>query len=97
MGLIADAFDLWREARDAYDEVLIAAYVRAEEATNGRLLNDRGVRANIDAITLFMGPELRARAYASEELRDWWEQHPRLTFEDFERQWAAAREREWAS
>lgn len=78
--------------------MLIAAYVRAEEATNGDRVDVRADAAIVEETpTLFMGPELRAQAYASEELRDWWEQHPRLTFEDFERQWAAAREREWAS
>lgn len=96
MGLIAEAFDAWREARQAYDDALVAAYVAAEEATNGRLLNDRGRRADIDALSLFMGPEIRAHAYASEELRDWWAQHPRVTFEDFERQWTAAREQAYA-
>lgn len=97
MGMIAEAFDAWREAREAYDEALVAAYVAAEEGTNGKLLNERGRRAGVDAITLFMGPEIPAHAYASEELRDWWQRHPRVTFEDFERQWAATRNREWAS
>lgn len=94
MGVIAEAFDAWRECREAYDDVLVAAYQRAEEATNGRLLNARGVEAQVDALTLFMGPAVRAYAYASEELRDWWQQHPRLTYEDFERQWTAARDQE---
>ena len=68
--LIGEAFAEWRECRAAFDEVLHSAYTRAEIATNGALLNDRGRRAEVDAVSLFMGPQVRAHAYASPELLD---------------------------
>ncbi|MBQ9916906.1 MAG: hypothetical protein IJO71_06865 [Microbacterium sp.] len=96
--LIGEAFAEWRECRAAFDEVLHSAYTRAEIATNGALLNDRGRRAEVDAVSLFMGPQVRAHAYASPELLEHWEEHPRVTYAEFERQWVAAREAErWAA
>lgn len=77
----------WRAARAEYDLVLEAAYSAAEVATRGYLLNERGQRAGIDPRSLFMGREARALAYASEELRAWWLEHPRVTFAQFERSW----------
>ncbi|MCT2087345.1 hypothetical protein M3D75_14575 [Microbacterium enclense] len=98
MSVVSEAFAVWRECREAFDEVLHAAYTRAEIATNGALLNDRGRRAEVDAVSLFMGPQVRAHAYASPELLEHWEEHPRVTYAEFERQWVAAREAErWAS
>jgi hypothetical protein len=88
MSIISEGFADWREAREAYDAVLLSAYARAEEATNGALLNARGrAAAGVTAISLFMGPAVRAYAYASPELVEHWEKYPRMTFADFERQW----------
>lgn len=92
--LIAEAFALRRECRDDYELTLYSQYVRAEASTNGSLLNARGRERGIDALTLFMGNEVRARAYASPELLEHWETHPRVTFADYERRWMAEREAE---
>lgn len=81
------ALAAWRECRADYELALYAAYVRAEAATNGALLNDRGRARDIDPLSLFMGPEIRAHAYASEELMDHWAIWPRVTFASFERTW----------
>lgn len=81
------AMQEWRECREAYELHLEAAYAEAVEGTQGSLLNDRGARAGIRAESLFMGPQVRAFAYASAELREWWETHPRVTFADFEAGW----------
>lgn len=102
MSVVSDAFDVWRECRAAFDDVLYAAYLRAERETNGALLNERGRRAGVDAASLFMGTAVRAYAYASPELVDHWEKHPRTTYAAFERQWVAGRdereeEQQWAS
>ncbi|MDR6691501.1 hypothetical protein J2X55_002424 [Microbacterium sp. 1154] len=98
MSVISEAFAVWRECREASDEVLHSAYTRAEVATNGALLNERGRRAQVDAVSLFMGPAVRAYAYASPELVEHWEEHPRVTYAEFERQWVAGQEEErWAS
>jgi hypothetical protein len=85
------ALDEWRECREDYEMSLYAQYVRAEAVTNGCLLNDRGKRCDIDALSLFMGNETRARAYASAELLEHWESTPRVTFADFEHHWMANR------
>lgn len=86
----------WRECRVEYDLMLWGQYEAAEEATRGALLNDRGRRAGIDPFTLFLGPEQRAAAYASEELIEHWETRPRVTFARFERQWMQARQEAFA-
>lgn len=92
--LIRDGFDSWRECRQAYDEVLYAHYVRAEEATNGRMVNADGRAKGVDPVSLFMGNAVRAYRWASDELVEHWEEHPRMPFVEFERQWAAQREQE---
>ncbi|WP_424448868.1 hypothetical protein [Microbacterium arborescens] len=94
MSIIGSAFADWREVREEYEEVRLAAYMLAEEATNGALLNARGRAAGIDPGSLFMGNERRARAYASPELLEHWEKHPRVTYADYERQWVREREAE---
>ncbi len=94
MSIIGSAFADWREVREEYEEVRTRAYMAAEEATNGALLNARGRAAGIDPGSLFMGNDVRARAYASPELLEHWEQHPRVTYADYERQWVREREAE---
>lgn len=94
MSLISDGFAAWRQRREEYDLALYAQYVRAEAATNACLLNERGRARKIDPLSLFMGPAVRANAYASEELIEHWRTDPRITFAQFERQWSAAREAE---
>jgi hypothetical protein len=80
------AHDQWRATRYEFETVRAAAYEHAVDETNGALLNDRGRAKGIDAYHLFIGPEARANAYASEALRDHWARYPRLTFAEFERQ-----------
>lgn len=94
MSIVSEAFNAWRECRAEYDDTLYAQFNAAEEATNGAMLNARGREKGIDPFTLFMGNETRARAYASEELIEHWETHPRTTFAKFERKWQQQREAE---
>jgi hypothetical protein len=75
--------------RADYEELRMSAYLKAEEATRGALMNRLGHRRGIDPYSLFMGTEARAQCYASDELREWWRDHPRVTFADFERQMLA--------
>ncbi|MEE2041269.1 phage minor capsid protein [Nocardiopsis sp. CT-R113] len=70
-------------AREQYRLYVHRQVVSAEHATNGYLLTAEGQRRGIDPETLFSGPRARAERWASEELRQWWDQHGRLTFEDF--------------
>ncbi|CAN7150005.1 hypothetical protein LJR044_002474 [Microbacterium foliorum] len=94
MSIISEAFNAWRECRAEYNDTLCSQYEAAEEATRGAMLNARGREKGIDPFSLFMGNETRALAYASEELVEHWASHPRITFEKFEKQWAAQREAE---
>lgn len=91
--LIRDGFSAWRECRAEYDLLLYAAFERAEKATRGAMLNARGRAKGVDPFSLLMGPQARARAYASEELLEHWAKHPRVTFAEFEAMWADERER----
>lgn len=81
------ALSEWRECREAFEIAREAAYEIAERETNGALLNDRGRAAGIDPYSLFIGPDVRARAYASEELLEHWERRRRVTFAAFEAAW----------
>jgi hypothetical protein len=54
-------------------------WLGAEAATNGYMLNKAGKAAGIDERTLFTGPESRVRKYASPELFEFFESHPRPT------------------
>jgi hypothetical protein len=77
---------LYATLRADYEDLRMSAYLAAEEATRGALMNRLGHRRGIDPYSLFMGTEARAQCYASDELREWWRDHPRVTFADFERQ-----------
>jgi hypothetical protein len=65
-------------------EALEREWAAAEQATKGNMLNRRGREAGINERTLFTGTEARARKYASEELLNYWEHHPRPTAAYFE-------------
>jgi hypothetical protein len=69
----------YSDARNLRANEIERQYVEAEAATKGNMLNRRGREAGIDERTLFRGPERRARAYASEELLNYWEDHARPT------------------
>lgn len=84
------AIDQWRECRDAYELHLEAQYTAADWACRGVLLNRRGKALGIDAASLFLGTRVRAVAYASDELVEFWRTYPRITFAQFEHQWLRA-------
>lgn len=76
--------------RRVYREWVALSYLAAEQATNGHMVNpagrDRRVKGKPDPISprsLFSGPTARAGKYASPELLEFWETHPRLTLEQF--------------
>ena len=83
------AFERWKEMRDEFELVRHAQYERAVAELRGELLSPRGRAEHVDPYSLFMGPASRARAYASEELREWWRgpSNRRWTLEEFEEQW----------
>jgi hypothetical protein len=68
-----------------------AAYLRAESDCRGELVSRAGVAAGVrDGLALWSGPAWLAERYATEELRDWWRDHGRLTFGGFLSQRAAS-------
>ncbi|MGD6762053.1 phage minor capsid protein [Streptomyces sp. BH097] len=84
------------EARKMYDEYLYRQYLAAEDATNGYLLNAKARADGINPATLFSGPARIAYARASDELKEWWAQHGRLTQAEFIEK-ATGREQRWAA
>ncbi|MFI9507563.1 hypothetical protein [Nocardia sp. NPDC052566] len=55
------------------------AWLAAEDSTNGYMLSKIGQKAGVDPRQLWSMPEDRARRYASEELRGWWDENGRVT------------------
>jgi hypothetical protein len=74
-----------------YKEAIAVSYVQAEAATNGHMLSPAGRAAGIDPHSLFSGPRARAEKYASPELKEFWDQHGRLTYTEFRGQVLGAR------
>ena len=70
-------------ARAAYRDHVDRLYWLAEEETNGFLLTREGEARGIDPRELFTGPEARARKWASDELKQFWDRYGRPTFEEF--------------
>lgn len=70
-------------ARAAFRDHIAEAVNAADDVTNGYMLNPAGKRAGIDPVSLFTGPLTRAAKYASDELKDWFEENGRVTFDEF--------------
>lgn len=83
---IREAFERRAAVREEYEDVFWMQYEAAETATNGRLLNRRGMKAGVDPVALFRANLTFRLAYASEELLDFWRDRPHLTFTAYERQ-----------
>jgi hypothetical protein len=77
----------YAECRAEYELVLEAEVEAAEVEANGRTVNRKGLRRGVTTYDLYTHNEVYARAYASREMTDWWEDHPRPTFARFELQW----------
>lgn len=80
------ALDRISELRQAHRAYIEADYAEAVEATNGKLLNERGREKGVDSYDLFTHNRTFFSAYASEELVEWRAAHPRMTFESYEHQ-----------
>ncbi|MEU6649505.1 hypothetical protein ABZ904_08660 [Streptomyces sp. NPDC046900] len=74
------------EIRDMYREHVWHQMLAADEAVNGYLLNRRARAAGVDVMSLFTGPSHVAFARASEDLKRWWQDHPRTTLAEYEEQ-----------
>lgn len=84
-----------RARRDAFvaewADYAEAQQTAAEHACRGNLLSKAGRAAGINARDLWSGPSALAARYASEELREFWEKHARLTRTEYIDAIAAAR------
>ena len=69
--------------RAAFRDYVYQRWRDAEDATNGYMLNRRAKSRGVDPKSLFVGPERVARANASDELLEWWDQNGRPTLEEF--------------
>ncbi|MEU2746665.1 phage minor capsid protein [Streptomyces collinus] len=72
------------EIREMYREHIYAQMLAAEEATNGYMLTKAAQRDGVDPVSLFSGPAHIAYARASEELKRWWQDNPRITLAEYE-------------
>lgn len=69
-----------RQARQSeYKDEVYRQWLQAEAETNGYMLNKAGRAADVDERSLFTGPESRVAKYASQELLDYFDKHPRPT------------------
>ncbi|WP_433542063.1 SNF2-related protein (plasmid) [Streptosporangium sandarakinum] len=73
-------------ARRHYDLWLHQQYLQAEADTRGYMLTPEGVAAGIDEKSLFSGRRDRARKYATEELRNWFDANGWMNFTEFKAQ-----------
>lgn len=67
------------DAHTQHAEAAQAQYQVAEEETRGHMLSKAGQRAGVRELDLWNMNERTARKYASEELNEWWDAHPRIT------------------
>lgn len=72
-----------REARALYDEYVYRQYLQAEADCRGYLLSKKAQAAGHAPVSLFSGPARIAHARASDELKEWWAEHGRLTQAEF--------------
>jgi hypothetical protein len=72
--------------RRMYREYTSVAWMAAEAATRGHMLNKAGKAAGIDPVSLFSGPVTRARKYGSEDLLRWFADNGRQTYTEFRAQ-----------
>ena len=92
MSMIYDlAGELWHVMKADYEDALNQSITEADEACHGYLVNKAGKAEGITARDLFTGPASRAVKYATRELFDYWQTHPRITLAHFEREWLFSR------
>ena len=84
------------EARRMYDEYVYRQMLAADEACNGNLLNAKARAAGHSPLSLFSGPARIAYARASDELKEWWATHGRLTQAEWIEQ-VTGREQRWSA
>jgi hypothetical protein len=70
----------WADMKERWMEAAHAQFEAASAACNGVLLSREGTATLASEFpSLWEGSETRARRLASEELREWWDAHGRIT------------------
>ncbi|NUK22062.1 hypothetical protein [Streptomyces lunaelactis] len=82
------------EARQMYDAYVYQQWLKAEDDCRGELLNAAAEAARRDPQALFSGPARVAYAHASDELKEWWGTHGRLTQAEFIEQATGQKQRD---
>lgn len=90
--IVRDAMATYALMRDEFELYRHALYTRACDELRGELVNRRGRALGVDAYSLFIGSTVRAHAYATDELVEWWQVNGRPTVESYEAHWWASRE-----
>ncbi|TMR99520.1 phage minor capsid protein [Nonomuraea basaltis] len=72
--------------RRLFDEWIEVQYIAAENFTRGVMVNAEGRRRGVDGRSLLSGRQDVAYKWASDELKAWWEKHPRMTLTEFRAQ-----------
>lgn len=83
-----------RTGQESYRLWLENEWIQADEATRGNMLNKRGRARGVDPRSLWTANDRTKQAYASEELRAYWNAHPVLSSAEFGRQESADRARQ---
>jgi hypothetical protein len=73
----------WAAVNDQWMSWAEAQFAAAEAECRGYLLNKAGQAEGMTPWTLWTGPAARATRYASEELLEFWDTHPRLTVSEY--------------
>lgn len=73
-----------REMRREFEDWLDVEWIKAEEATNGNMLTHEATAAGVTIKQLWKVNANTARAWASEELLDYWNSAGRMTFADWQ-------------
>lgn len=75
-----------RQASSDYQDEVYRQWLQAENGIQGSvMLNKAGRKAGISERSLFSGPQSRVNKYASEELKEWFDAHPRMTRAEWDR------------
>lgn len=84
LGVLRVALQVRARVRGDWDRVLEHQLEAAEQATRGYMLA-RDAPARVTARSLFLRTEAYAQRWASEELKDYWAEHPRTPWHAYER------------
>lgn len=76
----------WAAIREEWFLGAHAQYLAAEAQTRGNLLSREGIAAGIDPWSLWSGSYQVIAKYASEELRNFWDDNQRITVAQYQRQ-----------